>query len=177
MTTFGHLRIYKTVLGAMILSIGFLLSSGCDSDQPGAQYQLRTDMRTQPSYRHNEEPRSAPGGTVPAKGMESPNADSAAAALIRSPFSFGPESADTARVLFQTYCSPCHGFAAKGDGLVAAKFQTPPDLTSPRYVRAPEGYLYSVARNGVRIMPPQSENTTARDRWLIISHLRSLQKQ
>ena len=149
----------------------------CTSDQPGKQYALRTDMYTQPSYRHNEEPRPTPAGTVATGRVEAPVADSASAALLHNPFVFAPESADTAKMLFETYCSPCHGLAGKGDGLVAAKFQTPPDLTAPRYVRAPDGYLYSVARNGIRIMPPQSENTTARERWLIISHLRSLQKQ
>jgi len=161
-------------IAAMLLGV---LVSGCTSDQPDKQFQLRTDMYTQPSFRHNEDPRPAPPGTVPTTGIEPPIADSASAALLHNPYKFTPESADTATVLFETYCSPCHGLAAKGDGLVAAKFQTPPDLTSPKYVHAPDGYLYWVARYGIRIMPPQSENTTARDRWLIISHLRSLQKQ
>ena len=150
---------------------------GCTSDQPGHQYELRTDMYTQPSYRHNEDPRPAPAVTVVAGGIEAPVADSASAARLKNPYTFTAESADTAKVLFETYCFPCHGLAARGDGPVAAKFQTPPDLTTLKYVRAPEGYLYSVARNGIRIMPPQSEHTTARERWLIISHLRSLQKQ
>lgn len=162
---------------ALVLSVAAVHLTGCTSDQPGKQYQLRTDMYTQPSFRHNEDPRRAPAGTVAAGGTEAPIPDSASAALLRSPFIFGPESADTAKALFETYCFPCHGLAAKGDGPVAAKFQTPPDLTTQKYVRAPDGYLYSVARNGIRIMPPQSENTTARERWLVISYLRSLQKQ
>ncbi len=164
-------------LRGFALLLGASLMGGCTSDEPGKQYELRTDMYTQPSYRHNEDPRPAPAGTVITVGFEASIADSASAALLHNPFTFPPESVDTAKVLFETYCSPCHGNSAKGDGLVAAKFQTPPDLTGQKYVHAPEGYLYSVARNGIRIMPPQSENTTLRDRWLIISHLRSLQKQ
>ncbi len=163
--------------GALVLFLGLILLGGCTSDQPGKKYDLRTDMYTQPSFRHNEDPRPAPAGAVMAGGVETPIADSATAALLRNPYTFSSESADTAKVLFETYCFPCHGPGAKGDGPVAAKFQTPPDLTQQKYLRAPDGYLYFVARNGVRIMPPQSENTTTRERWLIISHLRSLQKQ
>jgi mono/diheme cytochrome c family protein len=171
-----HARRRRLVWIAGLL-FGTLLGGGCTSDQPGSQFQLRTDMYTQPSYRHNEDPLPEPPGTVPTTGIEAPVADSASAAQLHNPYTFGPGSADTAKVLFETYCSPCHGVGAKGDGLVASKFQTPPDLTAPKYVHAPDGYLYWVARYGIRIMPPQSENTTARERWLIISHLRSLQKQ
>ncbi len=177
MTPFDNNSSYRAPWVALGLFLGTALMSGCTSDQPGKQYQLRTDMYTQPSFRHNEHPRPAPAGTVLAGGVEGPIRDSASAAPLRNPFAFGPESADTAKTLFETYCFPCHGFAAKGDGPVAPKFQIPPDLTSQKYLRSPDGYLYFVARNGIRIMPPQSENTTARERWLIISHLRSLQKQ
>ncbi len=154
-----------------------LLYGGCTSDEPGKQYQLRTDMYTQPSYRHNEDPRPAPAGTVMVTAFEPPVPDSASAALLHNPYFFGARSADTAKVLFETYCSPCHGLRAKGDGLVAAKFQTPPDLTAEKYIHAPDGFIYWVARNGIRIMPSQAENTTSRDRWLILTHIRSLQKQ
>lgn len=165
------------ISGAFVLFLGLLPVFGCTSDQPGKKYDLRTDMYTQPSFRHNESPRPAPPGTVVTGEAEAPIPDSVTAARLRNPYPFGPESLDTAKVLFETYCFPCHGSSAKGDGPVAAKFQTPPDLTQQKYVRAPDGYLYSVARNGIRIMPPQSENTTARERWLIISYVRSLQKQ
>jgi hypothetical protein len=172
-----HSRSANIAMLTSTLVLVTMLMPGCTSDQPGKQYQLRTDMYTQPSYRHNEEPRPLPSGIVPARGIEPPIADSVSAARLRNPYIFAPESEDTAKVLFETYCFPCHGLAVKGDGPVAAKFQTPPDLTAPKYVHASDGYLYFVARYGVRIMPPHSENTTARERWLIISHLRSLQKQ
>jgi mono/diheme cytochrome c family protein len=171
-----HTRIPSPGLLVLIAFLGALLPA-CTSDQPGKQYELRTDMYTQPSFRHNEEPRPAPAGTLTVGGSEAAIADSANASRMKNPFAFVAESADTAKALFETYCFPCHGLAAKGDGPVASKFQAPPDLTAPKYQRVPDGYIYWVARNGVRIMPPQSENTSARERWLIISHLRSLQKQ
>jgi S-disulfanyl-L-cysteine oxidoreductase SoxD len=160
-----------------LIASGFGLGMGCTSDQPGKEFQLRTDMASQPSFRHNEDPRPAPSGTVRAVGYEKPTFDSAAASLLKNPFVFSPQSPDSGKELFETYCFPCHGSRARGDGPVASKFQVPPDLTSEKYIRAPDGYIYSVIRYGVRIMPSHSENTTSRERWLIVSYLRSLQKQ
>ncbi len=159
------------------LCAALLLAAGCTGNQPGQEYQLRTDMYNQPSFRHNEDPRSQPEGTVRTSGFEPEVRDSAHAAQLVNPFTFSRASADTARVLFETYCFPCHGIGAKGDGPVAKKFQSPPDLTVKIYINVPDGSIYTVIRYGVRIMPPYDENTTARERWLILSHLRSLQKE
>ena len=160
----------------LLSSVALSSLAGCGNN-PDDRYQLRTDMYTQPSFRHNEEPRPPAEGTVQTKGEEITVRDSLSAAALKNPFTFSRASADTARLLFETYCFPCHGLGAKGDGPVAAKFQTPPDLTTNREIKTPDGYIYDVIRNGVRIMPPQDENTTQRERWLIISHLRSLQKR
>src|SRR5512140_699907 len=98
MTPLEHSRMNRWLcLGAALLA-ATVLTNGCTSDQPGKQYQLRTDMYTQPSFRHNEDPRPAPSGTVAAGGIEAPVPDSATAALLRTPFTFGPGSADTAKV-------------------------------------------------------------------------------
>jgi len=163
-------------LRTLIVFLALVSALSC-TDQPGREYQVRTDMYNQPSFRHNRDPLAAAAGTVQTRGFEPAAKDSQEAALLRNPYLFSRASEDTGKVLFETYCSPCHGPAAKGDGPVAEKFQTPPDLTSPKYGRAPDGYIYRVIRNGIRIMPPYFENTTSRDRWLIISHLRSLQQQ
>ncbi len=166
---------------ARILSLVFVFVSlaafGCYSDQPDQEYKVRTDMYTQPSYKHNEDPRPAVEGTVQTKGYMPSVKDSALAARMTNPYVFTEAAADTARFLFETYCSVCHGTGAKGDGLVAPKFQVPPDLTTLKYVHTSDGYIYSIIRNGHLIMPAYYENTTSRERWLIVSHLRRLQNK
>jgi len=163
-----------STLALASLAIG---AAGCTSNQPDQAYQLRTDMYNQPSFRHNEDPRPSVPGTVPTKDFEPDLRDSATAAQIKNQYRFSRAAADTARALFETYCSVCHGTGAKGDGPVAAKFQVPPDLTTQKYIDAPDGYIYFVIRNGKLIMPRYYEHTTSRERWLIVSHLRSLQTQ
>jgi len=167
----------RLVAAISIVGVLGITAGGCTGNNPGNNYQLRTDMYTQPSFRHNEDPRPPAEGTVRVSGYEPVIRDSAEAAKLRNPFTFTRASADTGRILFETYCLPCHGLGAKGDGPVAAKFQQPPDLTAEKYINIPDGCIYSVIRNGVRIMPPYFENTTSRERWLIVSHVRSLQKR
>ena len=154
-----------------------VLLIGCESEQPGEEIEYRTDMYYQPSFKPQEDPLVRVSGTVPMSGYEPAIRDSLAATRLKNPFIFSRASEDTGKFLFGTYCSVCHGAGAKGDGLVASKFQVPPDLTSPLYKRTPDGYFYFVIRKGNIIMPSYYEHTTQRERWLIVSHLRRLQQQ
>ena len=159
-----------------IILVGLLPLGGCGNDngQVG-DYRYRSDMYEQPSFRKHEDPRPPVSGTVPVGGIELPIADSTASTRLRNPVGRTEANADTARFLFETYCSPCHGLGAKGDGLVAPKFQVPPDLTTRTYQRVSDGYIYYVIRNGRLIMPAYYESLKARERWLVVNHLRTLQ--
>ncbi|HTX17806.1 MAG TPA: cytochrome c [Bacteroidota bacterium] len=167
-------------LRRLLILCGFiplaLLVVGCESEQPGEQTQYRTDMVSQPSFKPQEDPLPHVAGTIPMSGYEPPIKDSVEATKLRNPFVFTRASEDTGKFLFNTYCSVCHGVAARGDGLVAPKFSTPPDLTAPMYRKVSDGYIYFVIRKGHIIMPSYYEHTTRRERWLIISHLRQLQQ-
>jgi len=152
-----------------------LLFLGCNDDGRIGEYRYRSDMHEQVSFKHHEDPRPPVNGTVPVGGIELPVRDSVAAVRLSNPVRPTSANADSAKFLYETYCSPCHGLGAKGDGPVAAKFQIPPDLTDLKYRRAPDGYLYYVIRHGKLIMPPYYEGVKARERWLIVNHLRTLQ--
>ncbi len=161
---------------ATLLAMSLFWCAVSCTDQPGQEYQIRTDMYEQPSFKHQEDPLAAVKGTTRYGWRGQAPADSAEAAGLKNPYAFSPAAEDTGRILFETYCSPCHGTGAKGNGPVAAKFQTPPDLHAAKYLSAPDGYFYYVISNGVRIMPPYFENTAERERWLIVAHLRNLQR-
>ncbi len=161
-------------LGIVVL-LPLLASCGPDNGEVG-DYRYRSDMHEQPSFKHQEDPRSPVPGTIPVEGYEMPLLDSLSAARLPNPVRPLSANADSAKFLYETYCSPCHGLGAKGDGLVAAKFQIPPDLTSQKYRRAPDGYLYYVIRNGHLIMPAYAEAVKSHERWLVVNHLRTLQK-
>ncbi|MEX0602382.1 MAG: cytochrome c [Bacteroidota bacterium] len=153
-----------------------LAGPGCGVDDGEiGDYRYRTDMYESPAYTAHEDPIPPVKGTVPVSGYEMPVRDSLASARLVNPVRSTTANADSARFLYETYCTPCHGLGGKGDGLVAAKFQIPPDLMTSRYRRAPDGYLYFVIRYGHLIMPAYAEAVKSRERWLIVHHLRSLQ--
>lgn len=156
--------------------LGLLLLLGCIDNGEFGDYRYRSDMHEQVSFKHHEDPRPPVKGTVPVTGYESPIRDSVTAARLINPLRSSASDAGAAKFLYETHCSPCHGLGAKGDGPVAAKFQVPPDLTDQKYRRASDGYLYYIIRHGRLIMPPYYEGVKARERWMIVNHLRTLQK-
>ena len=162
------------VLGPLIVGI-VLASCGNDNGEIGG-YRYRSDMHEQPSFRKQEDPRLPVAGTVPVEGYELPLRDSLSAARLVNPVRAVAANADSAKFLYETYCSPCHGLGAKGDGPVAAKFQVPPDLTGTKYRHTPDGYIYHVIRHGRFIMPSYAEALKSHERWLVVNHLRTLQK-
>ena len=87
------------------------------------------------------------------------------------------------RSRFEIFCVPCHGYAASGDGMVAnrasvvseATWNFDLDLhTEERRGRA-VGHLFNTITNGNQNMPAYGDKLSERDRWAVVSYLRSLQ--
>lgn len=89
---------------------------------------------------------------------------------------------------YNIYCTPCHGAAGDGRGMVFLRSQPralnePPPYTYPqpanlhdeRLRHVPDGQLYATIRNGVRNMPGYAAQIPTRDRWAIVSYVRALQ--
>ena len=169
---------HRNILIAFLTIVVVIVFFSCSNDNGEiGDYRYRSDMHEQPSFKPQEDPRAPVPGVVQVKGHELPLLDSVSAARLVNPVQVTPANADTGKFLFETYCLPCHGRGAKGDGLVARKFQEPPDLTTEKYKKIPDGYFYYVIRNGRLIMPAYYEHVKPRERWLIVNHLRSLQQQ
>jgi mono/diheme cytochrome c family protein len=80
--------------------------------------------------------------------------------------------------LYGKNCRHCHGLRAKGDGPLAPKNPSPPDLTDATWEFGPsDGEIFAVIMNGAA---PESEmkgmkGTLAdRDVWNIVNYLRSI---
>jgi mono/diheme cytochrome c family protein len=85
---------------------------------------------------------------------------------------------------FDIYCTPCHGYAGYGDGLVAKRADrlqegtwTPPSSLHTELVRSrPAGLLFNTISNGVRTMPAYGAQIPVADRWAIVAYVRALQR-
>ena len=83
---------------------------------------------------------------------------------------------------YDIYCTPCHGIAGDGRGIVAVGngglgygFQVPSYHTEALQART-DGYLYDVIANGVNTMPSYGHEMAAADRWAIVAYVRALQR-
>jgi len=121
-----------------------------------------------------------PAGSLPRGASELfyPKEARDAAAARKNPVAATPESVARGGALFAIYCTPCHGAAGRGDGLVAAKFVPPPDLTSAELQKTrTDGYWQSYVSAGGAVMPSYSEALTPEERWDVVNYLRTLAKQ
>jgi hypothetical protein len=81
------------------------------------------------------------------------------------------------RERYDIYCSPCHGRAGYGDGMVVRRgFRSrPASFHQQRLVQKPEGYFFDVITNGFGAMQDYSAQIPVRDRWAIVAYIRALQ--
>lgn len=81
-------------------------------------------------------------------------------------------------VVFDTYCVPCHGAAATGDGLVVQHgFPAPPTLLRARTRAMSDAQIFGIISNGSGAMPSYATQVSRDDRWKAILHLRKLLAQ
>lgn len=78
---------------------------------------------------------------------------------------------------YNIFCTPCHGGAGYGDGIVIGRgYVPPPSFHDERIVNMPDGEIYSAIYNGINSMPSyRNAVKTAEDRWAIVAYIRALQ--
>lgn len=83
---------------------------------------------------------------------------------------------------YNIYCTPCHGIAGDGRGIVAVGngglgygFQVPSYHTEGLRARE-DGYIYDVIQNGINTMPSYGHQINPADRWAIVAYVRALQR-
>ena len=75
----------------------------------------------------------------------------------------------------ETNCVTCHGAGGKGDGVAAAALTPKPaDWTAAKVKADPDGALFCKMSNGRGPMPPW-KHLTEKERWDLVSYVRSLQ--
>ena len=78
---------------------------------------------------------------------------------------------------FNIYCSPCHGLAGDGQGIVVKRgFLPPPNFHQDLVRNYPDGHIFDVISNGIRNMPSYKHMISVEDRWAIVSYVRALQR-
>ena len=93
------------------------------------------------------------------------------------PFAIGPGELSRGRDRFNIYCTPCHGYAGYGDGMIVQRgFPAPPSFHIDRLRQAPVGHFFDVMTNGFGLMYSYASRVSPEDRWYIAAYIRALQR-
>lgn len=77
---------------------------------------------------------------------------------------------------FEIYCTPCHGRAGEGNGMIVARgYKRPPSYHSDALRSRKNGYIFDVITNGFGVMPAYRSQVPPADRWAIVAYVRALQ--
>jgi mono/diheme cytochrome c family protein len=80
------------------------------------------------------------------------------------------------RERFNIYCSPCHGVAGDGDGMIVKRgYKRPTSYHDPRLRNERAGYFFDVMTRGFGQMPDYAAQVSPKDRWAIVAYIRALQ--
>jgi mono/diheme cytochrome c family protein len=184
--------IYRAL--SILLFIAFATAaSGCFRERPSEKppIHLVPDMDNQPKYKAQEENKFFDDGSA----MRQPVPGTVARGQLREDavyFTGLDENGDTVSTSpvktemqlltrgqerFNLYCSPCHGRAGDGQGIMLSRgYVPPPTFHSDRMRDLPDGYIFDVISNGVRNMPSYRQQIPVEDRWAIIAYFRALQR-
>lgn len=77
---------------------------------------------------------------------------------------------------FEIYCTPCHGGAANGEGMIVQRgFPHPPSFVQGKLRQAEARVFYDAITNGYGAMYSYADRVAPGDRWAIIAYIRALQ--
>jgi len=159
------------VIRRRLLTVG--LATGLVLVDAACDWPWRHDMADQPSPPAAAGPRSPAAGAVPIDGSLPLPAD-VAERQLQNPI---PHDApmDSGRLLYSSYCAPCHGPSGRGDGPVAREFAPAMgDLAAPAVQGHGDGWFYAVIANGTEHMPRSAHELEPAERWQIVHFVRSL---
>ncbi len=146
---------------------------GGDTSQTKVQYV--PDMADAPTMKPQENFIEPPEGSVSNNAILYPKTVEEAEANLKNPLQNDPQVVALGEKMFNTYCIPCHGAAAKGDGSITDVYPKPPDITSAAYQARGDGFFFYRITFGANIMPGYGHATAPHERWAIVHYLRKLQ--
>ena len=96
---------------------------------------------------------------------------------VKNPLAGNTEILKYAKVIYTSYCTPCHGSNGRGDGIAAGSLpKKPADHTSEYVQKQSDGALYWMVTTGKSPMPSYKTVLTNNQRWELINYIRTLAK-
>jgi mono/diheme cytochrome c family protein len=154
----------RVLLFAIVLAV-----AGCDDQSMRQQNRFDTYAPAK-LWPNGSEAQPLPAGVV-AQG------DLARAKDVNDPPPVTDLLMRTGRKSFEIFCSPCHGLAGDGDGIVVQRgFPAPPSYHTDRLRGAPAQHFFDVITDGYGAMYSYAARVSPHDRWAIVAYIRALQE-
>jgi len=94
---------------------------------------------------------------------------------VANPVKTDGRTVERGKKLFQTYCVACHGNAGSGDGAMGLKLgYKAANLTLENINQQTDGEIFWKISKGKAPMPSWEPQLLARDRWDLVSYVRTL---
>ena len=170
--------IFATILRLrkIILLVAVLGSTAC-FDREQTKLQWMPDMADTGVVKAQRDYLDPPDGSVSRESLEYPKTPEEAEVTLSNPFAPSADVVAKGKVLFETFCIPCHGQDGKGDGTLRDLFPKPPDITATAYHTRKDGFFFYRITFGSAVMPGYGHNITPEERWIIVHYLRALQQK
>jgi mono/diheme cytochrome c family protein len=148
----------RVSLAALVLALG-----ACDSGTDERRDVSSTRAVMRPHI-------AVPPGTVPRGASE------AAAALLPPGPPVTEELLRRGEQRFTVFCTPCHGYAGRGDGIIVSRgFPRPPSYHDERLRAVGPEHIVGVITNGAGRMYSYADRVPPAERWAIAHHVKALQ--
>ena len=122
---------------------------------------------------------SVPRGKMPYLLPNTIKAYEFAGKNLKNPLEQSEKNLEDGAVLFQKFCTHCHGEQGKGDGkLVQLElYGGVPDYTSEDLKDLPEGKIFHSITHGKNSMGSHAGQLSIEERWKLVLYVQNLQKQ
>jgi len=176
-------------MALVLLALGGC-ARGCTSRHPPID--INPNMDRQPKYLpQSASPFFADGATMrpPVEGTVArgelfldtalyEGKDEAGAPVAENPMPITDELLARGAERFQIYCAPCHGARGDGKGMLNQRAGVNvANLLDERIRNLPDGQIFDVVTNGLGLMSGYRYPIPPQDRWAIIAHVRTLEKE
>ena len=153
--------------GVVLLALAALAVAGCKRQDMYTQGYAKTWDRST-FFKNSSTMRHPAEGTVP-RTAHYPE--------VAAPTVISAALLDRGHERFNIFCTPCHGFAGNGQGMIVQRgFPAAPSFVEGKLRTAEVGVFYAAITNGYGAMYSYDDRIPPVDRWAIIAYIRALQR-
>ncbi|MBE9585639.1 cytochrome c [Mucilaginibacter sp. JRF] len=140
-----------------------------------------------PNFADGKTAQVPPKGTIPVGFVrfDFPNTKGgydSASVVVKNLLPATKKNFEDGKVLYEHFCSPCHGIKGEGDGLVVAHgYPAPPSYSKGQSSRGgamkdlTDGKIYHTITYGVNAMGSYASQLSPQERWKVVAYVHHLQ--